>query len=174
MSQALERIRQAARQQEEGEVHRALPPYQHRSLPGGVLRAQARCRAGRGRADMADLRSRPRPRTSLICILGSNGEHIGHCHRAGRTYRRQMANSARSAVAALEDKIVQSGGRGGPERRSMRRTSSGSAMGSGRSAVSTMRWMRWSFGIDSTTGELHSRRGRPILFGSCFILPPGS
>src|SRR6516165_9621704 len=54
------RARTASRKaQEEGEVHRALPPSQHRSIPGIVLRAQTRCRPGRGRADVADLRSRP-------------------------------------------------------------------------------------------------------------------
>ena len=44
---------------EEGEVHRAPPPPQRRSAPRGVLRAQARCRPRRGRADVADLRGRP-------------------------------------------------------------------------------------------------------------------
>ena len=44
---------------EEGEVHRAPPPPQHRPASGGVLRAQTRCRPRRGRADVADLRSRP-------------------------------------------------------------------------------------------------------------------
>ena len=58
VSQALDRVRQT-KAQEEGEVHRALPPSQHRSVPGVVLRAQTRCRPGRGRVDVADLRSRP-------------------------------------------------------------------------------------------------------------------
>ena len=44
---------------EEGEVHRAPPPHQHRPARDGVLRAQTRCRPRRGRADVADLRSRP-------------------------------------------------------------------------------------------------------------------
>ena len=59
VSQALDRVRQAARLRKKGEAHRALPPSQHRSAPGIVLRAQTRCRTGRGRVDVADLRSRP-------------------------------------------------------------------------------------------------------------------
>src|SRR6266478_5729830 len=44
---------------EEGEVHRALPPPQRRSAPGGVPRAQARRRPWDGRADVAGLCGRP-------------------------------------------------------------------------------------------------------------------
>src|SRR5512133_88098 len=40
---------------EEGTVHLALPPYQRRTTPDGVLRPQARCRTGCGWADMAGL-----------------------------------------------------------------------------------------------------------------------
>src|SRR6516162_4791481 len=40
---------------EEGTVHLALPPYQRRTTPGGILRPQARCRTGCGWADMAGL-----------------------------------------------------------------------------------------------------------------------
>jgi hypothetical protein len=32
--------------------------------------------------------------TSLICSRGFNEEHIGHCRRAGRTYRRPTEDSA--------------------------------------------------------------------------------
>jgi hypothetical protein len=46
VSQALDRVRQSRKAQEEGEVHRTLPPSQHRSVPGVVLRAQTRCRTG--------------------------------------------------------------------------------------------------------------------------------
>ena len=45
---------------EEGEVHRALPPHQHRSARGGVLRTQGRRGTGRGSADVEGLRGRPR------------------------------------------------------------------------------------------------------------------
>ena len=45
---------------EEGEVHRALPPHQHRSPRGGVLRTQGeRCTRSRW-ADVEGLRGRPR------------------------------------------------------------------------------------------------------------------
>src|SRR5262245_36542242 len=40
---------------EEGEVHRALPPSQHRSDGGGVLRAQGSSSTRRGSADMDGL-----------------------------------------------------------------------------------------------------------------------
>ena len=41
VSQALDRVRTSRKAEEEGTVHRALPPPQHRSVPGGVPRAQA-------------------------------------------------------------------------------------------------------------------------------------
>ena len=42
VSQALDARTASRKAEEEGEVHRAPPPYQHRSAPAGVLRAQAR------------------------------------------------------------------------------------------------------------------------------------
>src|SRR5207244_12602096 len=44
---------------EEGTVHLALPPYQCRTPPAGILRTQPRCCTGCGRTDMAGLRGRP-------------------------------------------------------------------------------------------------------------------
>src|SRR5271167_3183980 len=60
VSQALSRIRQAARQRKKGPVHRSLSPHQSRAAPAGVQRTQAEGRARRGRDDMADLRGGPR------------------------------------------------------------------------------------------------------------------
>src|SRR6476619_3126385 len=45
---------------EEGEVHRAFPPRQHRVARRGVLRIEGGCCAGRGSADMEGLRGKPR------------------------------------------------------------------------------------------------------------------
>jgi hypothetical protein len=53
VTQALERVRQAARLRKDEKF--ALPPLQRGSVPGGVLRAQTRCRTRRGRADVGDL-----------------------------------------------------------------------------------------------------------------------
>src|SRR5215467_6224918 len=47
VSQALERIRKVAKDKEEGEVHRALSPHQHRPARRGVLRTQGECRRRR-------------------------------------------------------------------------------------------------------------------------------
>ena len=58
-SQALERVRQAARQQKKEKFHRAPPPRQHRLAPGIVPRAQAQRLSRRGRADVAGLPGRP-------------------------------------------------------------------------------------------------------------------
>src|SRR6476661_4309097 len=61
VSQALDRIRKVAREtKEEGEVHRAFPPRQHRIARRGVLRIEGGCCAGRGSADMEGLRGKPR------------------------------------------------------------------------------------------------------------------
>src|SRR5215469_9008090 len=44
---------------EEGEVHRAPPPHQHRSARRGILRTQDECCTRRGSADVEGLRGRP-------------------------------------------------------------------------------------------------------------------
>src|SRR4029077_2250528 len=59
VSQALERIRKVAKRKEEGEVHRAPPPHQHRSTRRSVLRTQGECCTRRGSADVEGLRGRP-------------------------------------------------------------------------------------------------------------------
>jgi hypothetical protein len=48
VSQALERITASCKAKEEGEVHRAPPPYQPRPPRRGVLRTQGRRRTRRG------------------------------------------------------------------------------------------------------------------------------
>ena len=57
--QALERIRNAARQRKEEKVHLARPPHQHRHAADGVLRTKTRRRTRCGRYDVGDLRSGP-------------------------------------------------------------------------------------------------------------------
>src|SRR6516165_6358322 len=42
--------------QEEGEVHRALPPYHRPAAAGGVLRTQGECRSWSGRTEMGRIR----------------------------------------------------------------------------------------------------------------------
>src|ERR1700681_4148169 len=44
---------------EAGEVHVALPPYQHRTARRGVLRAQGKRRTGHRWPDLAGIRARP-------------------------------------------------------------------------------------------------------------------
>ena len=59
VSQALERIRQAARQRKKEKFTALLHHISIELLGRGILRAQGECRTGRGWADVADLRSRP-------------------------------------------------------------------------------------------------------------------
>src|ERR1700716_1301486 len=59
MPRALDRIREVARD-EEGEVHFALPPHQHRSPRGGVLPTRGGRGTGSGPADVEGLRGRDR------------------------------------------------------------------------------------------------------------------
>src|SRR5262249_31267350 len=56
--------------QEEGKVHRALPPYHRLAAAGGVLRTQGECRSRSGRAEMGRLRdgSRTQARRSARTI----------------------------------------------------------------------------------------------------------
>ena len=58
VTQALDRVRQAARQTEGGTVHRAAPPRQPRQLAGGVFLVATRRRRGRGRHDVGGVRGR--------------------------------------------------------------------------------------------------------------------
>src|SRR5215467_9259480 len=62
---------------EEGTVHLALPPYQRRTTPGGILRPQARCRTGCGWADMAGLRGGPRSQDRGPARPGPSGSISG-------------------------------------------------------------------------------------------------
>ena len=96
VSQALERIRQAARQRKKERFTALLHHISIDLLRDGVLRAQARRRPRRGRADVAGLRGRPRAQASRTCTPGSNGERTGRCRPGGATYRSRTAGSARS------------------------------------------------------------------------------
>ena len=77
VSQALDRVRQAARQRKKETVHRAPPPCQRRPAPEGVLRAQAGRRPRRGRADVAGLRGRPRAQARGPARTGPSGSVPG-------------------------------------------------------------------------------------------------
>jgi hypothetical protein len=76
VAQALERVRQAARQRKKGKLTALL---HHISID--CLR-------------MAFF-AQTLTETSLICMSGFIGEHTGRCHHAGHTYRRLMGNSVR-------------------------------------------------------------------------------
>ena len=79
--------------------------------------------------------------TSLICTREFIGAHTGHCPLAGGTYRRRMANNGRSASPPSRTRSSrQRWWRS--SRRSTRRSSWGSATGSGLGVASMMRWMR--------------------------------
>src|SRR5262245_23593038 len=86
-------------------VHLALPPYQRRTTPGGILRPQARCRTGCGWADMAGLRNLDRKIEDLHARV-----HRG-AYRALPSRRHYIPKAdglqRPLAIAALEDKIVQ-------------------------------------------------------------------
>jgi RNA-directed DNA polymerase len=55
VSQALERIRQAARERKKERFTLLFHHFQHRTTPAGILLAQARSGTGRGWADLARL-----------------------------------------------------------------------------------------------------------------------
>src|SRR6266699_3195616 len=80
-------------------------------------------------------------RTSLICTRASIGAPIGHCPLVGGTYRRRTANNGRSASPPSRTRSSrQRWWRS--SRRSTRRSSWGSATGSGPGVASMTRWMR--------------------------------
>jgi len=94
VSQALERVRQVARQRR---TERFTALFHHLSIPmpsDGILSPQAR-RGVRGRwAEMAGLRDGPRSPESRTCTLGSIGERIGrNRHDVGISRNRTDASA---------------------------------------------------------------------------------
>jgi hypothetical protein len=67
VSQALERIRKVAKGKEEGEVHRALPPHQHRATRAVVLRARGDRCTWCGSLDVEGLRGSRGRRSYPLC-----------------------------------------------------------------------------------------------------------
>src|SRR6516225_9144416 len=84
--------------QEEGEVHRALPPYHRPAAPGGVLRTQGECRSRSGRAEMGENTRRISNTGSKICTHDSSGERIGRCRAGEGTYPSRTGSYARSRL----------------------------------------------------------------------------
>ncbi len=68
---------------EEGEVHRALPPHQHRAARRGVLRTQGGRSSGRGSTDVEGLRGRPRAQSRGLARSGPSGSVSGAAVPAG-------------------------------------------------------------------------------------------
>ena len=97
VSQALERIRQAARTREEGTVHRSAAPCQRRYAPAGIFRAQAESRAGCGWVDVERSTGRTWSATLRICTTAFIGEPTGRYRRVGGTFQNRMDGSGRWA-----------------------------------------------------------------------------
>src|SRR5215469_6270656 len=68
---------------EEGEVHRALPPHQHRPARRGVLCTQGERRPGCGSTDLEGLRGRPRAQSRGFARSGPSGSVSGVAQSAG-------------------------------------------------------------------------------------------
>src|SRR5258708_37675091 len=90
---------------EEGEVHRALPPYQHRPARTVVLRTQGGRCTRRGSADVEGLRGRPRAQAEDLHDRVQRGAYRAMPNR--RVYISKPDGRQRPlADAALEDTIV--------------------------------------------------------------------
>ncbi len=88
---------------EEGEVHRAPAPHQHRAPRRGVLRTQRECRARRGRIDMASIRGRPGSQYRGPALAASPGSVSGPAVPTGlHTYPNRTAGSARQRSPPLK------------------------------------------------------------------------
>ena len=92
VAQALERVRQAARQRKK---ERFTALLHHISIDCLRMAFFALKRDAASGVDGLTWPKQTLTETSLICMSGFIGEHIGHCHHAGRTYRRLMGNSVR-------------------------------------------------------------------------------
>ena len=95
VTQALDRVRQAARQRKKEKKFTAL----HHHLSIDLFRESFLALKRDAAPGVDDMTWRSTPQTlsetSLICMHGSIGEHIGHCPRAGYTYRRRTEGSGR-------------------------------------------------------------------------------
>ena len=97
----------SSKAKEEGEVHRALPPHQHRPCSSWrSLHLSENAAAWGGRADMAGLRGRPRAQSRGSARTGPSRSVSAAAVAAG-LHTKAGWTAAPLAVAALEDKIVQ-------------------------------------------------------------------
>ena len=123
---------------EEGEVHRADAPCHRRSAAGAFQALERRRRRG-GWPDMAGVRGKPGANLQDLHDRVHRGSYRAKPVRR-RFIPKPEGRQRPLGVTALEDKIVQCAVVRFSTR-STRRISSGSRMGSGQGAVSTMRSM---------------------------------
>ena len=98
VSQALDRVRQVARQRKKERFTALLHHISVDTAPDGVLRAQARRRPRRGWADMAGLRGRPRSQDRGPARTGPPGSVSGAAVSATVHTESRMVSSARSRL----------------------------------------------------------------------------
>ena len=148
VSQALERVRQAAKQRRK-ERFTALFHHINPAMLRTAFFALKRDAAagvdgvgGRTTKPISIARSK-------ICAIGSIGGHIGRSPRGVGIFRSPMGGSVRSQSQPWKTRLS-NGQQLRCRMRSTRRNSSGSAMDSARAAASTMRWTR---SVSGSTAE---------------------
>ena len=105
VSQALERVRQAARQRKKEKFTALLHHISIDTARTGVLRTQGRRRTRRGRADVADLRGRPRAQPRGSARSGPSGSVSGTAVTADlHTQAGRTAASARDRRPGGQDR----------------------------------------------------------------------
>ena len=100
VSQALDRIRQAARQRKK-EKFAALLHHIIGTPRGGVLRAQGECRTRSGWVDVASLTRKALIPVSWTYTHGFIKEHIGPCRPGASTYPNRTVGNAHSRLPPL-------------------------------------------------------------------------
>jgi hypothetical protein len=161
---------QSRKGKEEGEVHIAPPPHQHRTARRCVLRAKGKRRTGHRWPDLAGIRAEPRAQSRGAACSHPSGSVSGTAVTAGlHTQAGWTAATARGCGPGGQDRPTGDGRGAQRDLRGLPRV----LVRIPARARHARRAGRACRRDREQEGELDIGRRHPIVLGSCFILPTG-